>query len=110
MHSVQSSVLTSSRWCWACGHIYRNVCFFEVTSECYFTARDGGRHWSGTAGSGARKHAMFLRKSGHQNRAPIVRGDMEPDIDESDVHPLSQPAYWYRHPGSVHRGSNKLCH
>jgi len=87
--------------------------FLEVTLQYCFTARDGGRrgvmHWSGTAGSGVRKQAMFLHKSGHQKRTPVVRGDMEPDIDESDVHPLSQAAYWYRHPGSIHGGSNKLC-
>lgn len=87
--------------------------FLEVTLKCCFTARDGGRHgvvhWSDTTGSGVHKQAVFLRKSGHQKRTPIVRGDMAPDIDESDVHPLSQAAYWYRRPGSIHGGSNKLC-
>jgi hypothetical protein len=46
---------------------------------------------------------MFLQK-----RTSVVRGDMEADSTESDIHPLSQAAYWYRHPGSVHGGSNKL--
>jgi hypothetical protein len=80
---------------------------------CYFTARDGGRHgvvhWSGAASSVARKQVMFLQqKSGQQKRTPVVRGDTEPDVNESDIHPLSQAAYWYRRPGSVHGGSNKL--
>lgn len=79
---------------------------------CYFTARDEGRHgvvqWSGTASGGTRNQVMFLQKSGHQKRTPLVRGDMEPDISESDIHPLSQAAYWFKHPGPIHGGSNWL--
>lgn len=79
---------------------------------CYFTARDEGRHGvvhlSGTGSSGTRNQVMFLQKSGHQKRTPVVRGDMGPDVSESDIHPLSQAAYWYRHPSSVHGGSNGL--
>lgn len=79
---------------------------------CYFTARDerkhGVMHWSGTASSGARNQVMFPWKSGHQKRTPVVRGDMEPDISETDIHPLSQAAYWYKHPSLIHGGSNWL--
>lgn len=80
---------------------------------CYFTARDEGRHgvvhWSGTASDGARNQVMFPQRSGHQKRTPVVRGDMEPEISESDIHPLSQAAYWHKHPGLIHGGSNWLC-
>ncbi|XP_021926605.1 laminin subunit beta-1 isoform X2 [Zootermopsis nevadensis] len=73
-------------------------------------ARDEGRHgvvhWSGTASDGARNQVMFPQRSGHQKRTPVVRGDMEPEISESDIHPLSQAAYWHKHPGLIHGGGH----
>ena len=96
-----------------------------MLQDCYFAAKDGGRHvvhWSGTTNN--QRH-VFPHKSSQHKRAPIMRGDMEPtddgaeadldldldldsetklDIGDTDIHPLSQAAYWYRHPGQ--RGSN----
>lgn len=107
--------LTLRLWCWSNSHTKNKLHLqyhVRILKGCYFTARDGGRHgvmhWSDTASTVAQKQVMFLQKSGHQKRTSVVRGDMEPDSSESDIHPLSQAAYWYRHPGSVQGGSSKF--
>lgn len=114
--SVQGNFcLTLRLWCWSDSHTKSKLHLWNhvrMIKGCYFAARDGGRHgvvhWSDTASTGAHKQVMFLQKSGHQKRTSVVRGDMGPDSSESDIHPLSQAAHWYRHLGSVKGGSNKL--